>query len=253
MNSILVTKKDFINSYENKKLGEFAIKKKNISFPLKPSKELAGIVGDLISDGHIGSHMVIYSSNNIENLNDFGRRIRKIFNVKYKIRSVITNTYGVKSLYVFDATVLRILKLCGVPEGNKVLQEYQIPLWITNKDEFMIEFLRRMFSNDGCVTHNENRIKIKIMFHKSEKILEDNYKFLDSIRLFLSKYDIKSTNIYKCGIYHRKDGIKTVGLGFEIQGTKNNINSALNFYHKIGFSDKTKSNKLENFIKKFAP
>ncbi len=33
---------------------------------------------------------------------------------------------------VFDRTLVRILKICGVPAGRKVVQEYGVPDWIKN-------------------------------------------------------------------------------------------------------------------------
>src|SRR3989344_5663582 len=116
--TILVNKSQFLNTYKNKKLGLVSAYKKNNILPLKSSIELAGIVGDLFSDGHIGSKMVIFSSNNNQSLDQFGKNAKKIFRINYEIRDVITNMYGVKSLYIFDSPLMRILNLCGVPIGN---------------------------------------------------------------------------------------------------------------------------------------
>ncbi len=59
---IIADKKEILKLYKNKKLGEYNIRRRAYRLPIKGSKDLAGIVGDVLTDGHISKGMVMYFS-----------------------------------------------------------------------------------------------------------------------------------------------------------------------------------------------
>jgi len=193
--------------------------------------------------------MIIYYSKNTEELESFANRIQKLFSVNYSIRDVTPDTPA-KMVVIFDRNLMKILNLCGVPTGPKVLVPYKFPDWIQNSSNAVVaEFLSRLFGNDGCITFNGNRIEIKLKQHKAEHILDSGKFFMNEIRSLLVRFDIKSTNVCASGYTLRKDGIKTIGLGFEIQGTRKNLKNIENFHTYINFSNLEKKHKLEKSLK----
>lgn len=251
---IVVDKTAFLESYKNKKLGELSYQKKRSWFPVKSNSLLSGIMADIIGDGHLGSRMVIFSSKNDYEVENFAERISSIFNVKCIIRKVETNP-KVKSAIVFDGALVRILNLCGAPKGNKTSSDFDVPMWIKEGPKKVIsEFLSHLFDTDGSIVfQNNRRIRIKFKQHKTKTIFRNGCMFMASIRNLLEKFDVKSTNIFYSGSTLRKDGSKTFGMEFEIHGTKNNLNSVLNFKKHIGFNNIEKKKRLERYIEYLAP
>ena len=84
--------------------------------------------------------------------------------------------------------------------------------------------------------------------HKAENLINNHKKFLNQMRLLLTEFGIRTSGIYRSGESKRKDGIVTIGLEFEISGTKNNLPAINNFKNKIGFESANKQEKLNKAI-----
>jgi intein/homing endonuclease len=210
------------------------------------------IIADILTDGHLGSNMIIYTSINNQELLDFSKRTTDLFGTICHIKDIPTSP--AKMAVIFDRNLMNILHLCGIPIGQKVLAKYDVPNWIKkSSNDTKSEFLRRMFSNDGCVTFNGKRIKVKITQYKEEHILESGISFMNSLRDLLSQFDIKSTNVCASGISLRKDGLKTIGMQFEIHGTRKNLTNIEKYSRFISFSNDSKRVKLQNYISKLQP
>ncbi len=152
---ILLRKEDLLVFYKDKEKGLKSIEKHSDWFPLYSSACLAGIVGDLIADGHIQGDpkwRIDFTSKNLNKLNSFGNKIFRLFGIKGKIRPCTTNKWGKSFNYGINCKLLaRIIHLIGVPTGNKVKKKFLIPKWILSKEEYFVEFVREIFSCDGYV------------------------------------------------------------------------------------------------------
>ena len=70
-------------------------------FPIKGSTKLAGIVADLIGDGHLQVHpkwRIDYTSKRLSELERFNTEIFLLFGYRGKIRKNTTNKYFMYSL-----------------------------------------------------------------------------------------------------------------------------------------------------------
>lgn len=78
---------------------------------------------------------------------------------------------------------------------------------------------------------------------------ENLQNFLNELKKLLQSFSIKTTNIIQNTETNlRKDGSRSVYLGFEIQGTSKNYINILNFYKEINFESAIKSVKLKNYL-----
>ena len=144
---ILLNFEDVINTYKSKEHGLKALSKYAYWFPLKTSSELAGIVADLMGDGHLqdGKKLRLdYTSKSVTELKRFGNEIYKLFKVKGKIRHCNTNNYGTMNYGVNCKPLVRVLKLIGVPTGSKVLTKFTIPKWIIQDKALFSRFINRV-------------------------------------------------------------------------------------------------------------
>ena len=191
-------------------------------FPIKSSEILAGIIADLICDGNLQGDpkwRIDFTSKSIDELKRFEKEIQLLFNVKGKIRNCSTNKFGeTYNLAINCSPVARILFLCGVPPGQKVLVPFGIPKWVTKDKECFRRFAQRAFTCEGSVMHEEKRRMPQIRFHihKVEKV--EDY-FIGELGMYLKKYfNIDSTITKQKSRASRKDGLLTIPRRMYITG-----------------------------------
>jgi len=76
---VILRYKDFLETYKTRGYRLNHLKKYKEFFPIKSSSILAGLVGDLISDGHLQGNplwRMDFTSKNLEELNSFNERIK---------------------------------------------------------------------------------------------------------------------------------------------------------------------------------
>ena len=247
MSNLIVSKEEILSTYKDYKKGFAALKKYENWFPIKTSPRLAGIIGDLIGDGHLQDNpkwRLDYTSKSKKELRRFGSEVYSLFKVKGKIRECKANRFGKTFNYGVNCKVLaRTLKLCGVPTGAKVLKEFDIPEWVLKDKECFRRFVCRLFSCEGRLDTSKNNPSIELEMWKRAELLPNSIKFFNEIRTHLDKYfDIKCSNVFskKFPIKTRSDNIKTNSARIKIKRK----DSIMKFYNNIRFDDKIKKDKL---------
>lgn len=245
---IILEHEDFLRTY---KLGDRGLKilsQYNGWLPLRSSVKLAGIVADLMGDGHLQDKPKLrldYTSNSIIELERFNKEIFVLFGISGKIRKCTTNKYGTMNLGINNKPLARVLSLIGVPTGCKVLKEFQIPEWILKDKLLFSRFINRLFSCEGTVDIKNKYIELTMM--KSIEKFDDCFEFFDSIKYYLYFYfKIKTTKPFTDSrINTRKYGIKTKAIRIKIK----NKESLKKFHTYIGIENLNKNQKLLQIIK----
>lgn len=250
---IIVNKKSFVKTYKRKIMGKKYYRSYINWFPVKSSPILADIVGCLMGDGYLGDGIIQFISKNKKDVEQFESKIRDLFKIKTRIRlsSSFKSFKRTWECIILNAQLCRVLRLCGVPSGEKVSSKFQIPNWILHGNKRIQKcFLKSFFTCEGSIYfQNEKRVRIQIDQFKTKKLIANLETFMNSIRLLLKGFDIKSTNLIKNLCTRRKDK-STIGLKFEIYGTRKTLKSIINFKKYIGFDNRKKQMKLDNSIKK---
>ena len=254
----LVTQKDFINTYAYPSFAKKALEKCNDWFPVLESADLAGIIGGLITDGHIqtramGRHTkyeyIGFFSDNYPELAAFNEKIKSLFGVEGKITSWGERYNGRSSgVIISNAALARVLTLCGCPAGEKVSQKFEVPGWIRKGNkEIQSSFLRSSFSCDGTIffENDSKRWRIKIVMYKQEKLSSDLRRYLETLRQMLrDTFQISTSELsYAAKYVRKKDGAKMMGLSFYVQRE-----SIPDFAKEIGFDITYKNVKLQKAI-----
>lgn len=246
----LVTREKFIDTYGNKKLGEFYAKKYSYLFPFNATPTLSAITGDITGDGHFGKGIIQFISKKRKRVLMFAEDFYRIFKYKTQIRKSPSNP-NVWECIIGGNTICRFFKLIEVPFGNKTNNSFLIPYWILNgSDEIKKKYLQRLFDCEGSITFQKNkRALIKFCMFKEMGKKENLQNFLNQLRGLLQSFDINTTNVFQNTRTNlRKDGSKSICLGFEIQGNSKNYMNILNFYKKINFESTIKSEKLKKYL-----
>ncbi len=244
----IITYSRILRMYKSKYAGIKALEYVKSLMPLYPSERLAGIVGDMFSDGHLQGHnkwRLDFTSCSIDELKRFEKEFYLQFGVIGKIRLCVTNKFGTTYNYgINNKPISRILFLCGVPAGNKVLQQTKIPNWVLSNKLYFTRFIQRVMDCEGCVDVVNKYIELNMS--KSEDLMDNGYEFFNSIKKYLLKYyGIKTTNPFTISHFNlRKDGIKTKQIKIKIKN-KESLNT---FYKSIGFEGIKKHQKLISIL-----
>jgi len=230
--------KEFLRSYKTRGYRLNHLKKFEKMFPVKSSPLLAGIVGDLMGDGHLQGDpkwRIDFTSKEQSDLKSFENRFKRLFGVGGKIRKCTSNQYSNSfNLGINCAPVARILSKIGVPSGEKVLQNFEIPLWIKSEKECFREFCRQFFTCEGTIMHEEKRKspQIRLENWKSESLTRPN-KLIEELCFYLEDYfKIRTTVSSPSAKCCRKDKVITRPTRIYILG-----DSVKLFSNEIGFSN----------------
>lgn len=246
---IILRYSNFLGTYKTRGYRLNHLGKYKGLFPIKASPLLAGLVGDLMADGHLQGDPVWrldFTSKNFDELDSFNDRMKKMFGVGGKIRKCTSNRYSESfNLGVNCAPVARILLKIGVPSGQKVIQSFGLPLWIKSDKACFKEFCRHLFACEGTIMHEKKRKTPQLRFEhwKSEDFFEAGKLFIEDICNCLEKYfNVKTTIGFPNQRGNRKDGVVTRPIRVYVLGKSVRV-----FASEIGFSNH-KQKSLKAFL-----
>lgn len=166
-----------------------------IKLPIKPSKELAYIIGKALGDGGICSDLrFFYCNQEIELVNNLTTNVEKVFGrskITIHFRKNRNNCYEAK----FSPVIGYMLHKFGIPIGHKVKQEFDIPVWIKEGNkEIKKNFIKAIFDDECCVDFRKYHRTRRIIFAMSrdEKYSKSLINFLGSLQNILNEFQIKS-------------------------------------------------------------
>ena len=220
------------------------LKEKNL-LPLNPLDErmpiIARICGALFGDGGIDGRRLsrIYfsvGSNEFEDLDEFKKDLISVFGKD--IESAITTRKSVSNmgsgleLSVNNSFIARFFYALGVPKGDKVSQSFSVPFWIKLSDKLQKEFFSSLITCELYGNIKKSSDTPNFVMAKLKRFEKEHMDFLDEIRAFLLKNNVKVSEVKQ-----DKEYLKTKGLvNPEITGTYLfTINS--NYANLIRFSD----------------
>ncbi|MDB5245040.1 MAG: hypothetical protein JWN90_145 [Parcubacteria group bacterium] len=128
---------------------------KEITIP-PVTTELAEFIGIMIGDGGISSHQVRISLHHIDD-REYCAYVVSLIMRLFGIDPAIQHrpTQSVKDIVVSRIELVRYLNSLGLPQGNKVRQQIDIPAWIREDVELSRACVRGLIDTDGCVfTHS---------------------------------------------------------------------------------------------------
>ena len=130
-----------------------------------------------------------FTSKDINELKRFENEVYKLFKVKGNIRRCKSNKYETYNLGINCSPLARALFLCGVPAGNKVKQDFFIPICILQGKNYFRRFVQRFFSCEGSVTSGKyKRLQIRACIWKAKPKLNSGIKFIEDISVGLKKF-----------------------------------------------------------------
>jgi hypothetical protein len=247
---IILRYNDILSTYKTRSYRLNYLSQYKSIFPIRANKLFAGLVGDLMGDGHLQGDpkwRIDFTSSSLNGLEDFGDRIKRILpGLITKIRKNHHNTFSESyNLGVNSSFLARVFFLLGVPSGQKVIKSFKIPEWIRVNKECFREFCKRLFSCEGSIMQEEKRKipQIRAELWKQESRIDNGKLFMEDISFLMKKYFlIDSTVTLPKSKSIRKDNLITRPVRIYLFGE-----SVLKFYNEIGFGNE-KQKRLKALI-----
>jgi DNA gyrase subunit A len=206
------------------------IRDKHTKVRILPSclnKELAFILGSLVSEGYIGKNKIEFCNSDLNWINKFEENWKRVFpDSKLHKFSKKPSSYGKKDYWrlechcIFTIDFLRNIGLKDVKSKDKSIPDtiFQSPKEVDK------EFIRTFFEGDGSVSFTNKMMEIRACSTSEKLIIE--------LQTLMLRFGIDS--------FRRYDKSKNLHL-IQIRGKRN----FLRFYKEIGFFSERKNKKLE--------
>lgn len=153
------------NGRKKETLGAF-MTPKSIKTP-KPSVELAEFFGAMMGDGGISQYQAKITLHHIDDLaycKYLVRQIEKLFGVRPSVYH--TPKDSVNDIVISRRELVQYLHKKGLPIGNKVKQQFDIPVWIKRNPTFATACIRGLIDTDGTVFTHKYRVNGKQYAYK---------------------------------------------------------------------------------------
>jgi len=144
------------------------LKTKPINRP-KKDRELAELIGIVMGDGGISTYQVTVTLHHIDDRQYsifVAKLVKKLFHVTPHIRH--SEKKSVLEIVISRAELVKYLHSLGLPIGNKVAQQFDIPNWIKKNKKLSTACLRGLVDTDGSIfTH---RYKVNGKWYSYKKL-----------------------------------------------------------------------------------
>ncbi len=218
---------------------------------LKNNPELARLVADLTSDGHLqvkgNRHVASFYSKEIYEIEAVRSRFLSLFglvgNVHVDKRPAKEGGREVVryQVYFCSKAVCVFLKNIGTPIGNKTDNEFLIPDWIMNgASQTKQSYLKGLYDAEGSIfCGKDGKWQITFKMAKNKSMLSAGTNYFEQIRALLAEFNIKTSPVNNHKLNVRKDGSESLLLRIAIEK-----GSFKNFQEHIGFDHQEKRKKL---------
>lgn len=161
------------------------LKTKPIYQPKKNS-ELAELIGIVMGDGGISRYQVVVTLHHIDDYEYsafVAKLIKKLFHVTPHIRH--SPKKSVREIIISRAELVKYLHSLGLPIGNKVAQQFDIPNWIKKNKKLSIACLRGLVDTDGSIFTHRYKVNGKWYSYKKLSFTSLSRPLLQSVAMIM--------------------------------------------------------------------
>ena len=214
----------------------------HLTFRSENHEDISSIQKDLISLGIDEKIVKIHEKRKCNN-----REIKQIDGTVLSF-----NSNGIFTIDIRRRPIAMMFKALGMPNGDRVTQEFGIPYWIMNGSAMVKrQFLKGYFGTDcsGPKVDNRTGYRFKNICFKMSKIEgKSPVKFFEEIYSILNDFGISTLPISVSSRNIRKNGDHT----FSYRGTlKSDIKNMQQFCQKIGYLYKKERQKEAMYIAEY--
>ncbi len=192
-------------------------KPKNVSL-IKPSIELAEIMGIMLGDGNIykKQYAVRVCGNAKDDRVYLREHVKKLFDAIFGVtpKEYHHVTQNEIILYIYSKFVAHNLMHYGLISGNKKKNNAKIPQWIMGNEEYIRACIRGLFDTDGTVFKQRGNLKIELA-SGIPGLQKTFQKLMKKAGFHKSWSRPNSRGVSRYGLYSKKDVDKFINdIGF---------------------------------------
>lgn len=184
------------------------------------SIELAEFIGTMMGDGGMSKTQIsitLHHKNDLKYTKFVVGQIKKLFGIKPSIYHDPKNS--VNKVVVSRTGLVKYLHSLGLPVGNKIKQNFDIPNWVKDNTKYMIACTRGLVDTDGCIFHHSYKVHKKEYIYKKLSFTTASSPLRKSIFNFFMKLGLRPRVSQNRDIrLENKQDIKTY---FKIIGSHN--------------------------------
>ena len=131
------------------------------------SIKLAEFIGIMMGDGGLSERQAIITLHHINDL-EYSTFVADLMEGLFKVRPRIYHSAknSVNDIVLSRSELVDHLHSLGLPLGNKVKQQFDIPEWIRQNKKFLIACVRGLVDTDGCIFTHSYKVKGKWYHYK---------------------------------------------------------------------------------------
>ena len=187
----------------------------------KRSIALAELMGILMGDGGITKRQITITLHHKDDLlySKFVIRLMKeLFGVKPSVYHIAK--FSVNNIVISRTGLVQYLHALGLPIGNKVKQQFDIPQWIKNNKEFRKACVRGLVDTDGSVFTHRYKVGGKWYGYKKLAFTSASQPLLKSVHDILTELGLRVRRAQQ-GRDIRIDSIEEMKKYFRLVGSHN--------------------------------
>ncbi len=150
---------------------------------------LAEFIGIMMGDGGMTARQFTISLHHIDDLaysKFVTALIEQLFHIAPSIRHIPKNSVNI--IVVSRTKLMHYLHGLGLPLGNKVKQNFTIPQWIQENEEFMAGCVRGLVDTDGSIFNHEYASNGKQYSYKKLSFSSASLPLREVVQLFLENH-----------------------------------------------------------------
>jgi len=197
------------------------------------SERLAEFIGIMMGDGGMSKHQICITLHHIDDM-EYSKFLVKLIIELFKIRPSVYHSvkYSVKDIVISRSELVKYLHSLGLPIGNKVKQQFDIPDWIKINLKYQIACLRGLVDTDGSIYTHKYYVNGKSYSYKKISFTTASAPLRNSVYEILKSLGFCPRISHKVDV--RLESQKDVKNYFVLVGSHNPKH--LNRYAKVGYS-----------------
>ncbi len=181
--------------------------------------ELAEFIGIVMGDGGISDYQVVVTLHDTTDL-EYGTFVLRLAEKLFGVRPSVYHhaKYAANNIVVSRRELVRFLHRAGLPIGNKVRQQFDIPGWIKKNKKLSVACVRGLVDTDGCVIIHRYRVRGKLYRYKKLSFTSRSRPLQQSVAKILADLGMRARI---SGYDVRLDSIADMQKYFLLVGTHN--------------------------------
>lgn len=185
----------------------------------KRNSDLAEFIGIMMGDGGISKYQVVVTLHHIDDL-EYASYVAILIKKLFKITPRIYHfpEKSVNNIVISRREMVEYLNRLGLPIGNKIKHQIDIPEWIKKDKGFSIACLRGLIDTDGCIFTHRYRVKGTWYAYKKLSFTSASEPLRQSVHTILQELGLHSRI---AGTDVRLDRVADMKRYFSIIGSHN--------------------------------